>query len=59
MLEDYSRRWEGAEKARQERAKKRARRKKARLNDEETMDDSEGPPEEVPEMDGQSIHGGP
>ena len=47
---EYTRRWEQAEKARQGRAKKRARQKKARLNGEETMDDSESNPEAVPEM---------
>ena len=50
LREEYVRRWKQAEAARRERAKKRANRKKARLNDEETMDDSECNPEEVPEM---------
>jgi hypothetical protein len=48
--EEYVLRWKPVEAARWERAKKRARRKKARLNDEETMDVSESNPEEVPEM---------
>eukprot|EP00974_Lingulodinium_polyedra_P122736 11184023-Lingulodinium_polyedra.AAC.1 len=44
--------WNQAEASRWEQArkKKRARRKNARLNGEDPMDDSESNPEEVPEM---------
>ena len=41
VREEYTRRWEQAEKARPERAKKRARQTKAWLDGEETMDDGE------------------
>ena len=50
LREEYVRRWMQSEAARWARATKRGRRKKARLNGEETMDDSESNPEEVPEM---------
>ena len=50
LREEYVRRWTQAEAARRERAKRRARRLKARLNGEDTIDDSESNPEEVPEM---------
>ena len=47
---EYRRRWEEAEKARKEVAKKRALRSKARLDGEEPEGDSESNAEEVPDM---------
>ena len=50
MQNEYRQRWEEAEKARKEVAKKRALRSKARLDGEETEGDSESNAEEVPDM---------
>ena len=47
---EYNRRWEEAEKARKELAKKRALRRKARLAGEDTENDSESNADEVPDM---------
>ena len=46
----YRQRWEEAEKARKELAKKRELRRKASLDGEETAGDSESNAEEVPDM---------
>ena len=50
MREEYAHRWEQAEIAREELAKTCARQKKARLDGEETMGDSENNLEGVPKM---------
>ena len=50
LRKEYTRRWEQAEEYRQEQANKRAWRKKASPDNEETMDDSGSNIEEVPDM---------
>ena len=50
LQNEYSRRWEQAENARREQAKRRALRRKARLGGEQTEDDSDSNVDEVPGM---------
>ena len=50
VLDEYRRRWEEAETARKSAARKKALRRQARLDGQETEGDSESNAEEVPDM---------